>query len=211
MMVPYVVAANPPAPKAEGGTSGSWRWNALIQPYCKSLAIFTCPSGTGQAMAIPLGGGTANTEYGSYGINPGVAGSQQQALSMFAKPAETIVLADSADIVATGTPYPNQVQGSYIIHPTSTNPETIQPDNKWPGAVWRSVSNPSTGYTGETVYRRAVQYRHSLFANFGFLDGHSKAMRKEEAEKTATAEDGQALTGNNVAYPSNIFVYWNTR
>jgi prepilin-type N-terminal cleavage/methylation domain-containing protein/prepilin-type processing-associated H-X9-DG protein len=212
LMIPYLVTANPSVPKAEGGNSGSLRWNALVQPYCKSLAIFTCPSATGAATVIPNSPtGTANTEFGSYGINPGVAGSQSQPLAMFAKTAQTIVIADSADIVATGTPYPNQLAGSYIIHPTSTDPETIKPDNNWPGAVWGNVSSPSTGFSGETVYRRAVHYRHNKFANFGFLDGHSKAMRKDEAEKMSTTEDGKALTGNNVAYPSNVFVYWNAQ
>src|SRR5262245_48315700 len=56
-MVPWVVSVKPNVPKAEGGTSGSLRWNALVQPYCKSLSVFTCPSGTGQAMVIPNGVG----------------------------------------------------------------------------------------------------------------------------------------------------------
>src|ERR1700712_669821 len=47
LIVPYAVTVTPAMSKSEGGTSPSERWNALIQPYCKSLAIFTCPSALG--------------------------------------------------------------------------------------------------------------------------------------------------------------------
>lgn len=207
--------------KAEGGSTGSLRWNAMIQPYCKSLAIFTCPSATGVAAVIPDSPtGTANTEFGSYGISPAVAnrangGVGVPNMSTFAKPAETIAIADSADI-STSKPYPNVVTGSYIIKPSSTNFLNIDKhDDSLPGATWGYPDGPTAGFSGETVYRRCVQYRHSGFANFAFLDGHSKAMKKEQAEKTATNEDGHALkqtstsTPVNISYGANCFVYWN--
>lgn len=215
--IPPYSLTEPGSPSA-GTTSLSnyYRWNALIQPYCKSLAVFTCPSAQTINGAIPLGAnGTANSEYGSYGINPCVAmiahGSVgAPTLATFAKPAETIVMADSSDITTASTP--DKVNGSYIVHPTSTNPQTSRPEDKWIGADWGWPDNPTTGF-GEGKYRRSVQYRHQGMANFAFLDGHSKSMRKEEAEKTATVEDGHALqttSGNlNISYGANPFVYWN--
>jgi prepilin-type N-terminal cleavage/methylation domain-containing protein/prepilin-type processing-associated H-X9-DG protein len=219
--VPYSETVSPNVPNAEGGSTQYLRWNALIQPYCKSLAVFSCPSATAINSVIGNNSApTANTEYGSYGVNPAVAmvahgpvGTPN--LATFAKPAETIVMADSQDIP---NPANNTLYGSYIIHPTASDPQTSQPLTdptllaKFPGAVWGWPDLPSQGF-GETKGRRCVHYRHQLFANFSFLDGHSKAMRKEEAEKTATTEDGNTLNsiaaGVNISHGSNPFVYWN--
>jgi prepilin-type processing-associated H-X9-DG protein len=137
--------------------------------------------------------------------------------STFAKPAQTIVLADSQDIRDPAKP--NEIYGSYLIHPTSTDPVTNLPITdpalllQFPGAVFGWPDAPTTGFANETKVRRSVHYRHSKFANFMFMDGHAKAMRKEEAEKTALTEDGNTLTNPsqniNISHGSNPFVYWN--
>jgi prepilin-type N-terminal cleavage/methylation domain-containing protein/prepilin-type processing-associated H-X9-DG protein len=216
--VPYSTTVGPPnVPNAEGGTTQYLRWNALIQPYAKSLGIFTCPSATATNSVIgSTPSGTANTEYGSYGINPAVAMVARGSVSepthaTFIKPAETILLADSQDL--RDPTKPSAIWGSYLVHPTSTDPVTNLPDTKWPGAVFGWPDAPTTGFAGETKMRRSVHYRHQTFANFTFLDGHAKAMRKEVAEKTALTEDGNTLTSPtanvNISHGSNPFVYWN--
>ena len=50
---------------------------------------------------------------------------------------------------------------------------------------------------------RYPDYRHNEGANFSFVDGHVKWMKKDAAESQATSEDGTALTGDNV------FLMWN--
>ncbi|MES2465038.1 MAG: DUF1559 domain-containing protein [Armatimonadota bacterium] len=215
--VPYSTTLPTNVPNAEGGTTPYLRWNALIQPYAKSLGIFTCPSASATNSVIGnTASGTANTEYGSYGINSAVAMVARGSVSepthaTFVKPAETILLADSQDLRDPAKPA--AIWGSYLARPTSTDPVTNQPDTKWPGSVFGWPDAPTTGFTGETKMRRSVHYRHQGFANFTFLDGHAKSMRKEVAEKTATIEDGNALTSPtanvNISHGSNPFVYWN--
>lgn len=45
----------------------------------------------------------------------------------------------------------------------------------------------------EPVGSRQVVYRHNQMANFGFCDGHVKAMNRDAAEITGTVEDGITL------------------
>ncbi len=61
----------------------------------------------------------------------------------------------------------------------------------------------------ELAGSRPVYYRHNEMANFGFCDGHAKAMTKGSAEITGTTEDGQALSGVSATSFTNIYILWN--
>jgi prepilin-type N-terminal cleavage/methylation domain-containing protein/prepilin-type processing-associated H-X9-DG protein len=52
---------------------------------------------------------------------------------------------------------------------------------------------------------RQIQARHNDMANIAFCDGHSKAMKKEAIELTATTEGGTALTGDAQCLLFNVY------
>jgi len=151
------------------GASGAIRWPALIMPYVKNTQIFTCPSDKKYGLVLndPYWQPPGNSEQCGYGLGCHIYGV---ALGMIAKPAETILIADSR---------------SYMV--------------KASGQTWGS----------EPAGTRPVYYRHNQMANFGFCDGHAKAMNKNSAEVTGTVEDGQSLSGVSATSFTNIYIFWN--
>jgi prepilin-type N-terminal cleavage/methylation domain-containing protein/prepilin-type processing-associated H-X9-DG protein len=156
-------------------------WPQIIQPYLKSTQVFTCPSG-----GNPFDGSWP--AYKFYGFDYGItlyAGEYRRALAEFKKPTETIWMTDSVWAISK---------------PTNRDPVTDMPSSNWGGAIWYGAGQEDWGQ---------VKYRHLETANFLFLDGHVKAMRKGAAERTAESEDGEATIEPWAGNPNNRWVLWN--
>jgi prepilin-type N-terminal cleavage/methylation domain-containing protein/prepilin-type processing-associated H-X9-DG protein len=149
-------------------------WVALIQPYCKNLAMFNCPSATG---GPPIWSGAyywiGNVQYWpGMGYNYQYLGSvdwskggsawfyRTKALAGVLSPAATVMLVDSGDGWNSG------------------------------GGTISCVVDPPDGYTAPTTYGwggwgkdgslgayGGAKPRHSLGMNVSFVDGHSKFMQ----------------------------------
>ncbi|MCC6445735.1 MAG: prepilin-type N-terminal cleavage/methylation domain-containing protein [Armatimonadetes bacterium] len=147
------------------GTGGQWWWR--LQPYIKNWGIFQCPSVGNTSMAVdPVTGKyIGDPGWGGYGYNyshmspcavlcnPGRAPYK---LAAYAKPAETVVLADG--------------QGTCGTHDPGVASQTI-------GCPMCLGSPPCTGYPH---YKLAN--RHSGGGSYGFLDGHAKWYKLEAME-----------------------------
>lgn len=155
------------------GSNVGFRWMHQTYPYVKNAGIYKCPSST-LAQWNPNAFGNS----GSYGYNSLMLNNQS--LAAIQKPAETLTLAD--------TPAPGSNSNRFRCRP-----DVPAAGNTWAGAPW------STWATAQS----RVHYRHQSQANIGFLDGHVKIMRPGDVNKTATSEDGLALTNERV------FLLWN--
>jgi prepilin-type processing-associated H-X9-DG protein/prepilin-type N-terminal cleavage/methylation domain-containing protein len=150
-----------------------YSWVWALQPYIRK-PVWTCPSDRNPADAWD---GSDSDPAVSYGYNylflNGVP------LATVQKPDATVGVLDSGGYDASGDP---QLQGS-IVNPV--------------GAALPSAL-AAAGYTSTHS-----QYRHSEYANVGYLDGHVKAHKAGLVEQKSLDESGVNLQGNEV------FVLWN--
>jgi len=143
----------------------------LIQPYMKSTAIQGCPAITTYHETQT---GWMWIDHGSTGLGmPYTAqmfGRYTNDLSLFDKPAETILLADSAMVAEQPANY--AVQDT--VAPVKQEGVVAYGVEVWPHS-WSSCSR--TLNRGGCSFQGAVHARHGTdSANLGWFDGHAKAM-----------------------------------
>jgi len=140
----------------------------LIQPYMKSTAVQGCPAITDYHET----GGWQWDSHGSTGFGMAypyvMYGQQRQNLSQFDRPAETILLADSAQI--------SENPLSYFLDPGDG---TKQDGNMNFGVevIAHSFRNPCRTLVRGGCTATGIQARHGTdSANVAWFDGHAKAM-----------------------------------
>lgn len=181
------------AQRSTGGATGII-WTGQIYPFVKSTQVFLCPSDirrpTNTQLSLIIAGTTATgVNYGMSWTLDSIAGAHMAAVK---KPAETIMLADSDNLC--------------YVKPAAADPFTGAEDRtNWPGLHFTSAAAAApNGSTGAPVI-----YRHLEMANFAFMDGHVKALRKEVAEAAASSEDGISTTALTTGRADNKFTLWN--
>jgi prepilin-type N-terminal cleavage/methylation domain-containing protein/prepilin-type processing-associated H-X9-DG protein len=163
------------------GVVGAGRWMHQIHPYTKNAGIQSCPSDARRIRWDP----NACGNHGAYGYNAFFMNNQP--LAAFAKPAETITIGDGY----TDTGFGNRFR---------LRPDRQTGPNTWVGAPW----------TTWNVNESRVTYRHQDQANFGFLDGHAKIMRRGDANRTADTEDGiNLITLSTTDLDEPRYILWN--
>jgi prepilin-type N-terminal cleavage/methylation domain-containing protein/prepilin-type processing-associated H-X9-DG protein len=160
----------------------AWRWMHQTHPYVKNAGIYKCPSSS-IAPWDPNAYGNA----GTYGYN--ALFLNNLSLASVGKPAETLAILDTPG------------------GPSNSNRFRARPDvstgaNAWTGADWNVGSNPPAPWA---LTESRVAYLHQGQANALFVDGHAKTTKRGEIDRTATTEDGVALTDED------RFVLWNLR
>jgi prepilin-type N-terminal cleavage/methylation domain-containing protein len=169
---------------------GAIRWGGQIQPYVKNLQIFTCPS----ANQFTYGGVSGPT--GGYGYN--ACTLNNISLAEITKPAETIMLGDSCGANNTEP---------YRIRPDEATAWCSLADN-WgvvPVPIGRPCPAPApSGFcSGPNIDCNRVAYRHIEHTSIAFTDGHVKAVKYADINRTATTEEGMTLNA------VTRFILWN--
>jgi prepilin-type N-terminal cleavage/methylation domain-containing protein/prepilin-type processing-associated H-X9-DG protein len=162
--------------------ANAWRWMHQTYPYVKNVGIYKCPSNP-----VPVGGWDPDTygNAGSYGYNSLFLNNLP--LASVAKPAETLAILDTPG----GTSSANRFR---------VRPDVLSGGN-WVGAPWNFSGSAPTPWN---VNESRVAYLHQGNANAVFVDGHAKALRPGDVNRTATVEDGKPLADED------RFVLWNT-
>jgi len=143
----------------------------LIQPYMKSTAVQGCP-------VIPNYHETSGWQWASHGSTGfGMAypyamyGQQRQNLSQFDRPAETILLADSANIAENPANYFVAGSGGATTKADGNIAFGVEVQNH----AWRSSCRALS--SGGCTFAYGVQARHGTdSSNITWFDGHAKAM-----------------------------------
>jgi prepilin-type N-terminal cleavage/methylation domain-containing protein/prepilin-type processing-associated H-X9-DG protein len=141
------------------------RWPQLLDPYTKNKQIYKCPSTTFTWDDNP---GWTNSGYVPYGINFNVFGYRSRTVptSLIEMPSETLAFADVYAPNASA-PYNNPLGARHVYY----------------------VTPPGGGFDGQD----ALADRHLETCNTLFVDGHVKAMKKAELNKTATNSTGRSI------------------
>jgi prepilin-type N-terminal cleavage/methylation domain-containing protein/prepilin-type processing-associated H-X9-DG protein len=153
----------------------AWRWMHQTYPYVKNAGVYKCPSNP-----MPAGGWNpaAYGNAGSYGYNSFFLNNRP--LASIAKPADTVAILDTPG-------------GSSAANHFRARPD-VPSGSGWVGA-------PRNGWN---VEESRVAYLHQEQTNAVFVDGHVKSTKRGDLNRTATTEDGHALTGEE------RFLLWNT-
>ena len=158
-------------------------WPAMIQPYVKSTAIFTCPSDTGDygktpgTISDPAGCSASLTGYSvSYIYNYYLAGNNNpnggvitSSLPQLPAPATTVMMTDGATTPTVGknpTEWPARVAASGT---TAIAGRTS----------WLLVNANSSTITSGFADYGAPKARHAQMTNVLWADGHVKSGRIE--------------------------------
>ena len=196
---------------------GRWQWQVF--PYVKNIGVFTCPDlsdnpWTTAQSANPCGGPTVGADdKGGYGWNyalqsdwvgqPSVNTAPGYALSVIAKPADTIVVAD------TGFPGTDGTASGWVA--LAADPRKTPADSfSQPGLY------PQFRHTAEQTKTVAGGRKLAIAGrmNVCFLDGHAKSLNIQTAMQSATSEDGNPLVteisvGANHNRSDIEYVLWN--
>lgn len=140
-------------------------WHGIVQPYLKNKGVFVCPSRAGGDNDWGHGIGMNHDQLWAWTTNE----------SKLRSPANTVMFTDTAQI---GAPWTNP-DGAVGYDNYLTNPDNPRP-------------NPGHYYPNGIHFRSPLQYewgaqgwcdvtvpiaRHNGVSNFGYYDGHVKAVR----------------------------------
>jgi prepilin-type N-terminal cleavage/methylation domain-containing protein/prepilin-type processing-associated H-X9-DG protein len=143
------------------------RWPQLLDPYAKNKQVYKCPSTT-----FTWGNPDwSDARYVPYGINVNVFGYRARTVSvaLVEAPAETLAFADVyAPNAAAPFNDPRGARHVYYVTPS--------------GGGWNADDD--------------LADRHLETCNALFVDGHVKAMKKAELDKTATNSGGRSVILN---------------
>ena len=185
------------------GTSASQTrcsWPAMIQPYVKNTAIFTCPSDTGDygktpgTISDPNGCSASPTGYAvSYEYNYYLGGNNNQnggvltsSLPQLTAPAQTVMLTDGA---TTPTPGKNPADWPTRAAASGATPTSGR-------TSWLLVNANSSTITSGFADYGAPKARHAQMTNVLWADGHVKSARIESFYNAAgTSPCLDPLTG----------------
>lgn len=184
----------------EGDNWVNGGWPVLVQPYCKSLGVFTCPDDTMGGQPIPgfewAGVGTSYAANGYYGPwtqyfslrGPFVTTGNDSWLQPtpmtqgeVQRSAESILIAEKhSDTVYNSYQKTNSGDSGYPAGNVSGFAPTciIAGDNYGGGWGPRTLPNgKATGTTYPNTTDGSVTASHNGMANFLLCDGHAKAMK----------------------------------
>jgi len=179
-------------------------WPVAVQPYVKSLAVFSCPSDAKANQKAPLGDpwgwAGATISYGAnvYSTNwgptdlrgpfsDGWLGFKGNA-SKINRPSESILIAEkwSSDIQDIGGNISGFQQNSAIAGP-------MLDGAGWAGTYFNIPDGARAGSAYDSGSNGCVSVGHLETSNFLFVDGHVKAMKA-----VATDPDSGAQPQNNM-------------
>lgn len=182
---------------------GRWMWQ--INPYIKNRQIFTDPNTPSNFYD-----GTQWTDRTGYGWNfilraatgYGTRTSTGFSLAALAKPAETIVVADTGYNGAPGW-------AMFARNPAIAPASDSRP-GYWP--QFRHHVNKTKAFR-DTQFNVDRQIPIEGTASFCFLDGHAKALNVGAAFRQENTEDGVTLdsltSSENNMNPTTRYVLWN--
>jgi prepilin-type N-terminal cleavage/methylation domain-containing protein/prepilin-type processing-associated H-X9-DG protein len=127
-------------------------WPDLLQPYVKNRQIFRCPN------TNSFGIGYSHPLFARWMVGATPPGAL--ALAEIAKPAESVVIADSARVSNLGEPDANN----------------WKPQNAANGTYFFRTPNNTPWYSDPNFGERVIS-RHQGMTNAVFADGHAKAMK----------------------------------
>ncbi len=131
---------------------GTVTWATLLQPYAKSVQLYTCPNGVPYALTSP--------QYISYGYNTLLGGDATTvSLAAINSTSETVLIGDSWGHQDP----PNEKSGWYYMYPPATLNATAPAGTNW----WEK--NPGTG-----AFKGSLTQQHFDGANICYVDGHVK-------------------------------------
>lgn len=187
-------------------------WQIAIQPYCKNLGIFACPSDTLAATPVPgyewAGVGISyagNGLYGNWttffslrgpfvtGNNGGWLDPNPMALATISRPAEGIMVAEKhCDVVFENFQKTGSGDSGYAAGNTSGfGPTSVFAGDNY-GGGWGPRRIPDGTRPTTNKYPDgpdgAVTVKHSGMANFIFCDGHVKSMKPAQTNPNPTAQ-----------------------
>ena len=171
LMVPY---------SSNGTTSGfSHNWGTALQPYLKSVQIFSCPSNSDDVV-----GYTYNAEIARSG-NPG----GPRSLAALPLPSQSVMFADGQG----GNPNASPSTASTLITPTSmrslaffANPPSGGGRRLQSGSVMGTGSGGTGWFSYFPVQGSVIADRHLEGSNYEFADGHVKWYKGDgDGNKTA--------------------------
>jgi prepilin-type N-terminal cleavage/methylation domain-containing protein/prepilin-type processing-associated H-X9-DG protein len=206
-----------------GGTRdwGAW-WPALVQPYVKTLEVFSCPDGRMGGTFVtanrPLRG--LPIDYAANGLMRNLGGGQilpagpmpciqghlftrsteVMAEDVIKRPAESILVAEKhCDEASTGGP------GYGLIHAG----DKAGNNSNWVGSIFDNDfyvavpgKIPDGSRSATAAYpngrRGAVTSRHQGMTNFLFCDGHVKAMDPVATNPQNPADTAQERARKNM-------------
>ena len=155
----------------ERGGNPNPGWQDRIQPYLKSIQVFTCPSASNLKFNPWSPTNTNSAPTGSYGVNNcGYTGA-------------------GATITPTDPPRTGGYGGIFHANPPMHIAEFPQPATTMIfaeayqtccGDVLGATITSWSGYPALGAWDRYIVARHTGMANLWFLDGHVKAMTPEQ-------------------------------
>ncbi|MGC4043838.1 MAG: DUF1559 domain-containing protein [Armatimonas sp.] len=187
------------------GVPDDWNnaWPVAVQPYCKNLQMFRCPSdpdksydsGTGTWAGVPISyacngviawNGTANVNIGLMSMEQPWLGGTTRTLAAVGRPADTILLAEVHNADAKkATPNPG-FGGNY----SSWGPGMIVMNVVWGWDQVPTVNNPNGDRPANAAFPNGptgtLSTKHATMTNFCFADGHSKAMKPVQTNPSAS-------------------------
>ncbi len=180
-------AANPPR----------YKWMDAIQPYVKSVQLFTCPSDTEVINAgvtyttqyRPASQLTANSSsfFGSYGLNNCFAGGAANgtsglAIANLASPATTFWIMDTTVNTLAGP-----ARGKYRVAFDDFNtPYSVTADRT------RAMNVAAN-------FGAAIAMRHLETVNMLFADGHVKSLKVDQMRESKVVNGSNVLIGFTAA------------
>ncbi|MGC4046723.1 MAG: prepilin-type N-terminal cleavage/methylation domain-containing protein [Armatimonas sp.] len=153
------------------GRGGGWEWWVELMPYIKSLDLLYCPDHRSDQPAYPQGGActsvtyTMKRGYPSYGYNwgpigwrgGGLLGPQSPVTPPAGAACTTTTYIPGISLAGIDTPAEMFAYGDTWDTPRQTIGIAFAADS------WTGTSNSAL--------------RHQGFHNFGFMDGHAKAIK----------------------------------
>lgn len=193
------------------------RWFFQIYPYVKNPDVFTCPNfpeGRVDPGALFVGSTNAISGYGwntalgdPRSVNSANVIQTGYSLGEIAKPAETIAVGETGSVPRTG----NIIFGGYTMAPRDVSKAGSNPPSTSLAMFRHHTTRSAPASAGGTN----CNLPRDGWANFSFLDGHSKALKVEQAYREAPlvggapTEDG--VTCDNTPAPNEPAIIPNSR
>ena len=178
------------------GIPDNWNnaWPVAVQPYCKNLQMFRCPSdadksyssGTGTWAGVPISyacngvvawNGSANENIGLMTMAQSWLTGIAKSMASVGRPADTIMLAEVHNADAKKAAPSPAYGGNY----SSWGPGMIVMNVAWGWNEVSVINAPNGDRSATAVFPNGrdgtMSTKHATMTNFCFSDGHAKAMK----------------------------------
>jgi len=185
------------------GQQDNWNnaWPVAVQPYCKNLQMFRCPSdadrtyqsggGTWQGAPISYAvngliawNGTANVNIGLMSMEQPWLGGTIRTMASAGRPADTIMIAEVHNADAKRATQTAGVGGNFSNWGPGMVVMNISFGATYPVIVAPNGDRPTTNAFPQGP-EGTMSTKHAGMTNFCFADGHSKAMKPIQTNPSA--------------------------